>query len=178
MNNLDHAGELHSTAIPVRSIARGSVSTQPFRAIPAIFWAGLICGIMDITVAFVNWSLRGVRPARLLQAIASGLLGPRSFGGGWPTVLLGGACHFFIAFSAAAAFYIASRKLKFLADHAVVSGIAYGVSVYLVMYWIVMPLSRLARAPLSPWQTILAIVTHMVCVGLPISLTIRRYCPQ
>jgi uncharacterized membrane protein YagU involved in acid resistance len=178
MNNLNHAGQLDSAAIPVSPIARGSVSTQPSRAIPAIFWAGLICGIMDITVAFVNWGLRGVRPARLLQAIASGLLGPQSFREGWPTVLLGGACHFFIAFSAAAVFYMASRKLKFLIHHAVVSGIAYGVSVYLVMYWIVMPLSRLARAPFSLAQTVLAIVTHMVCVGLPISLSIRRYFPQ
>ncbi len=178
MNNVNHAGQLNSVAIPVSRIARGSVSTQRSRAIPAIFWAGLICGIMDITVAFVNWGLRGVRPARLLQAIASGLLGPQAFRGGWPTVLLGGACHFFIAFSAAAVFYIARRKLKFLFDHPVVSGVAYGVSVFLVMYGIVMPLSRLARAPFSPPQTILAIVTHMVCVGLPISLTVRHYSPQ
>ncbi len=175
MNNRNHAGHFNSATIPASPIAHANVTTQPSRAIPAIILAGLICGIMDITVAFVNWGLRGVRPARLLQAIASGLLGPLSFQGGWPTVLLGGACHFFIAFSAAAVFYLASRKLRFLTRYAIVSGIAYGVSVYLVMYWIVMPLSRLARAPSPLPQTILAILTHMVCVGLPISLTIRRY---
>jgi uncharacterized membrane protein YagU involved in acid resistance len=175
MDNLNHADQLNSATIPASPTAHVSIIAQPPRAIPAIFWAGLICGIMDITVAFVTWGLRGVRPARLLQAIASGLLGPQSFRGGWPTVVLGGACHFFIAFSAAAVFYVASRKLKFLTYHAVLSGIAYGISIYLVMYWIVMPLSRLARAPLSLSQTILAIITHMLCVGLPISLTIRRY---
>jgi uncharacterized membrane protein YagU involved in acid resistance len=175
VNNLNHASQLNSAAIPVSSIPHGQATMQSSRGIPAIFWAGLICGVMDITVAFVNWSLRGVRPARLLQGIASGLLGPQSFRGGWPTVLLGAACHFFIAFSAAAVFYFASRKLAFLTHHGIVSGIAYGVSVYLVMYWIVMPLSRLVRAPFSLPQTLLAIVTHMLCVGLPISLTIRRY---
>jgi hypothetical protein len=175
MDDLNYAGQLNSATIPASPTAHASIIAQLPRAIPAIFWAGLICGIMDITVAFVNWGLRGVRPARLLQAIASGLLGPQSFRDGWSTVVLGGACHFFIAFSAAAVFYVASRKLKFLTYHAVLSGIAYGISIYLVMYWIVMPLSRLARAPLSLSQTILAIITHMLCVGLPISLTIRRY---
>jgi uncharacterized membrane protein YagU involved in acid resistance len=175
MDDLNYAGQLNSATIPPSPTAHASIIAQPPRAIPAIFWAGLICGIMDITVAFVNWGLRGVRPARLLQAIASGLLGPQSFRDGWSTVVLGGACHFFIAISAAAVFYVASRKLKFLTYHAVLSGIAYGISIYLVMYWIVMPLSRLARAPLSLSQTILAIITHMLCVGLPISLTIRRY---
>jgi uncharacterized membrane protein YagU involved in acid resistance len=177
MNNLHHAGQLDSASVPASPIAPENAITRSSRAVPAIFWAGLICGLMDITVAFVNWSLRGVRPARLLQAIASGLLGPPAFRGGWPTVLLGAACHFFIAFSAAAVFYLASRKLKLLTQLAILSGIAYGVSVYLVMYWVVMPLSRLAPSPFSLSQTLLAIVTHIVCVGLPISLTIRRYTP-
>ena len=53
------------------------------------------------------------------------------------------------------------------------SGVFYGVAVYVVMYWIVMPLSRF-----HPGRTlktsIIAIVTHMVCIGLPISLVVRR----
>jgi hypothetical protein len=36
---------------------------------------------------------------RLLQGIAAGVLGSRSFQGGLPTALLGLFCHFFIAFS-------------------------------------------------------------------------------
>jgi uncharacterized membrane protein YagU involved in acid resistance len=141
----------------------------------AVFWAGLACGVLDITSAFINWGLQGVPPSRLLQGIASGLLGTEAFHGGWQTVLLGACCHFFIAFSAAAVFYAASRKLKFMTQHAIYSGIAYGVAVYLVMYWIVMPLSRLHQAPLTLTRSVVAIVTHMVCVGLPISLMVRKF---
>jgi hypothetical protein len=43
------------------------------------------------------------------------------------------------------------------------------------MYWIVVPLSRLHRRPHSLNATIIAIITHMICVGLPISLTIRHF---
>jgi hypothetical protein len=61
---------------------------QESRALPAIFWAGLLCGVMDISAAFINWGVKGVRPARVLRGIASGLLGPKSFNGGIPTAAL------------------------------------------------------------------------------------------
>jgi hypothetical protein len=141
----------------------------------AIFAAWLLCGVMDLSAAFVTAGLRGVGPVRLLQVVASGLLGLKSFDGGWPTAALGAAIHFFIAFSAATVFYLASRKLTFMTRRPVVSGILYGVAVYLVMYWVVVPLSRAHPRPFSWSATVVAIITHMVCVGMPISLMVRRY---
>jgi len=148
---------------------------QKSRAFPVIFWGGLICGVLDITAAFITWTARGIRPYRLLQAIASGLLGAKAFSGGWWTVALGAVCHFLIAFSASTVFFMASRKLVFMTHRAILSGVLYGIAVYVVMYWIVMPLSHLHRLPFSLSATLIAIVTHMLCVGLPISLLARRY---
>ena len=144
-------------------------------ALPAIFWAGLIAGAMDITAAFVTWAPQGVSPIRILQGIASGLLGAQSFAGGWKTAALGLVCHFFIAFLAATVFYLASRKIALMTHRPILSGILYGVAVYLVMYWIVMPLSNFHKRPFSWSATMIAIITHMVCVGSPISLVINRY---
>jgi len=152
-----------------------SMQLRKSRAVPAIFWAGLIAGVMDITAAFVTWAPQGVSPIRILQGIASGLLGPKSFAGGWKTAALGAVCHFFIAFSAATVFYVASRKLTFMTRRPIVSGILYGIAVYLVMYWIVMPLSNFHKRPFSWSATVIAIITHMVCVGTPISLVVHRY---
>ena len=149
--------------------------TPESSALAAIFRAGLICGVMDITAAFLTWWPQGVAPARLLKGIAGGVLGPQASAGGWPVAVLGLACHFFIAYSAATVFYLASRQLTFLITRPVISGVLYGVCVYLVMYWIVVPLSRLHRRPTSVKATIIAIITHIICVGLPISLTIRRF---
>jgi hypothetical protein len=143
-------------------------------AIPAIFFAGLLCGVLDITAAFVTWALQGVPPARILQGIAAGLLGPESFKGRMATAALGGALHFLIAFSAAAVFYAASRKIDFMTERPILSGALYGVCVYLVMYWIVMPLSRF-HSTQTIMRSIIAIVTHIICVGLPISLIVRWY---
>jgi hypothetical protein len=129
---------------------------------------------MDITAAFITWRIKGVHPTRVLRGIAAGLLGPKSFQGGFHTASLGLAIHFFIAFSAATVFYFASRKLTFLLKQPILAGILYGVAVYLVMYWIVVPHSAAHRAPLTLSAHIIAILTHMVCVGLPISLIIHR----
>ena len=145
------------------------------RALPAIFWAGFTCGLMDISAAFITWWPKGILPSRILKGIASGLLGPDAYNGGWPTAALGLALHFFIAFSAATVFYLASRKLSYLTQHPVLSGALYGVSVYLVMYWIVMPLSRYRHRPFTLSSTTIAIVTHIIGVGLPISLIIAHY---
>jgi hypothetical protein len=157
------------------TVVSQSAVQWPAAAWPVIWRAGLACGALDISAAFITWGVKGVTPDRVLRGIASGLLGPRSFTGGVPTAALGVVCHFFIASSAATVFYAASRRFTFLTERAVVSGIVYGVAVYLVMYWIVVPLSRVHRAPFSISTTVVAIATHIVCVGLPIALVVRRY---
>jgi uncharacterized membrane protein YagU involved in acid resistance len=151
------------------------ITTRRPSAFLTIFSAGIAAGILDITAAFVSWAPRGIRPVQILRGIASGLLGPKSFYGGWQTALLGVALHFLIAFSAAGVFYGASRKLIFLRRRPILSGVLYGIVVYLFMYWVVMPLSAYHKPPFSISATIIAIVTHIVCVGLPISLVVGRY---
>jgi hypothetical protein len=68
----------------------------------AILWGGLVAGILDISDAIVTWGMRGVPAGRILQSVASGLLGRASYEGGWATVALGTFLHFFIATGAAA----------------------------------------------------------------------------
>jgi hypothetical protein len=148
--------------------------TQALRALPAIFFAGLLCGCMDITAAFITWWPKGVKPSRLLQGIAAGWLGPASFNGGTTTAALGLAFHFLIAFTAATVFFVASRRVTFMIESPVLSGVLYGIAVYLVMYWAVMPLSNF-HGTKTVTSSIIAIITHIICVGLPISLVVHRF---
>ena len=143
----------------------------------AIGWAGLLAGSLDITAAFVEAGLEGRTPISLLQGIAGGLLGMSSFRGGLGTAALGAFFHFLIATTAAAIFYLASRKLKSLTTHAIASGLLYGVAVYIFMYYLVLPISayhaKIALPPVA--QLIRDVAIHMFLVGLPISLVIRKY---
>lgn len=144
-------------------------------AFVAVLWAGLACGVLDITAALVVYGFFGAKPMRLLQGIASGLLGPSAFDGGFATALLGLICHFVIAFGAAAVFFFTSRSVGFLIRHAVVSGALYGVAVYFFMNRIVVPFSAAAERPFSLRMIIVGVTIHIFCVGVPISLTVRRF---
>jgi hypothetical protein len=141
-----------------------------------ILWGGLSVGVLDITAAFVTNGLRGISPIRILQSIASGLLGVDSYKGGFTTAALGLFLHFTIATGAATVYYLVSRKLKFLAEQAIVCGLLYGVAVYWFMNLIVLPLSAFPhKISYALGKVVTGLIVHMLCVGLPISLTVRRF---
>ena len=146
-------------------------------AFRAILTAGLVVGVLDISSAFVIWWQRGVGARRGLQGIAAGLLGAKSFDGGMVTASLGLGLHFFVALVVVSIFYLASRKIEFLTIHPVVSGVLYGIGVYIVMYWFVLPMAfPTFRHRLG--NELLAVAIHISLIGLPCALIVRRYSQQ
>ena len=147
-------------------------------ALKTIVIAGLIAGTLDMTAACVQaWLRSGTTPVRVAQYIASGILGPAAFTGGAASAALGLVCHYLIATGAAAAFYIASRKLRFMIEWPIVMGLLYGIPVYLFTTLVVVPLSRVPPARVAPPLSarITAALIIMFCVGLPIALIVRRF---
>lgn len=139
-------------------------------AFSAIATAGFIAGALDLGQAYLFFG------RRVPFVIAAGLLGRQAFQRGTGTYALGVLLHFFIAFSVAAIYYVASRKLPFLIEYPLVCGLFFGAGVEEVMNLVVLPLSALhARGPYKLYDLILGLVVHMVLVGLPISFTIRRF---
>src|SRR6266516_559383 len=132
---------------------------------------GLSAGILDLTQALILFG------TRVPLGIAAGLLGRQAaHGGGLGIYVLGVFLHFFIAFSAATAYYLASRTLKFLTEHWFICGLIYGAIVDQVMTLIVVPLSALhAYGPHKLHDLFLGIGVHMFTVGLPISFSVRRF---
>jgi Na+/alanine symporter len=136
----------------------------------AIAVGGGIAGTLDLMQACIlfGWHIPLV--------IAAGLLGQQAFHGGIGTYVLGVVLHFFIACSAAAIYYVASRKLRFLTEHPLVCGLFFGAAVEEVMNLIVLPLSALhAKGPYTLHDLILGLLVHMVVIGLPISFSVRWF---
>lgn len=144
-------------------------------ALTAITMAGLSCGAMDITAALLVYGSMGLAPLRLLQGIAGGVLGPKTFAGGVATALLGLFLHFVIAFGSATVYFAASQALPILLQQAAACGALYGVAVYFFMNRIVVPLSRATKYPFSMKMMAIGVVIHIFCVGLPIALNVRRF---
>lgn len=136
-------------------------------AVLAVAVGGVLAGTLDLTQALILFG------RRVPLVIAAGLVGRQAFQGGAGTYILGVVLHFFIAFSATAIFYAASRKLTFMTEHPLVCGLFYGMAVEMVMSYVVLPLSALhARGPYQLHDVLLGLFVHMIVVGLPISLSV------
>lgn len=143
-------------------------------AAQAVLAGGLTAGALDLLDAFAFFIPRGATAVRILQSIASGLLGPDAFNGGGATAALGTLLHFFIACSAAAVYYVASRRFPVLVRRWVPCGLAFGVCVFFCMRQIVLPLS-LARHAGFAWPMFLnGIAIHALGIGLPIAYFASR----
>jgi asparagine N-glycosylation enzyme membrane subunit Stt3 len=139
----------------------------------AVAWGALVVGSLDALDAIVFFGLRGVQPLRIFQSIASGLLGRAAFQGGAATAALGIALHFFIAAGIVVTFYLASRRLRWLLQHPVIIGLLYGLVVYAVMNYVVLPLSAAGRGSVSTPVFVNGLLIHAFGVGLPTALFVR-----
>ena len=141
-----------------------------------IFWGGLIAGTLDICAACLTaWLRAGVTPIGVLQFVASGALGPAAFQGGMKSALIGLVLHYLIATIWTVVFYLASRKWLFLIERPVQFGLLYGIAVYLIMTFVVVPLSQVTPRPATLTGRTIGILTIMFCIGLPIALIVRRF---
>jgi hypothetical protein len=162
--------------LQINQVAEGVSGEWRFRgsgnghALLAIAAGGLIAGSLDLTQACILFGIK------VPFVIAAGLLGRQALQGGAGTYILGVCLHFFIASSATAIYYGASRRLVFLTEHPLVCGLFYGIAVELVMSYVVLPLSALhAKGPYELHDVLLGLLVHMVVVGLPISFSVRWF---
>ena len=160
---------MNNAAIAMRDSRRAA-------ALPTVLSAGALAAALDLLFAFTYYGVRnGIGPLRILQTIGSGVLGPAAFDGGAASAGLGLFCHFFILIVAAWLFFMAARHVPQLTRHAFASGIAYGVAIYLVMNFIVVPLSNAPHFKRSAINTIAELGSHLFFVGLAISWLVRRH---
>ena len=151
------------------STAAISMRVNKPKLLRPILVGGAIAGTFDMTAAFITYGPNNPK------IIAAGLIGMRAVHGGVFTWILGFLLHYFIAFSAAAVYCLASRKLEFLKEHFLVCGLFYGIAIYLVMNLIVLPLCAFHYT--GPYQLrglLQGLIVHMLIIGLPISFCLRK----
>lgn len=152
-----------------------AIEVRPARS-PALMLlaGGLVVGSIDALYAIAFWVPRGGKPTRIFQSIAAGLLGRASFEGGMRTAMLGVVLHYFIALSIVVVYWLIARRVPLLLRYAVPCGVVYGLIVYAVMNYVVIPLSAAGR-PRSINVSWIAwsIVVHALLIGVPAALFAR-----
>jgi hypothetical protein len=166
--------------------------------VPTILLAGFTAGTLDACGAMTHYMINshGGNPLKVWRFVASGALGQDTFTKDLVTMaIIGLFFHFIIAFCFTLFFFFIYPKIKFLQKSLVVTGLLYGIFVWLVMNLIIVPFSNIPargklwtivtntegkrhavfQLPSDPTQMIIGILIIMFCVGLSISLIIGKY---
>lgn len=137
----------------------------------AILLGGLIAGTLDIGAAML---ISGKGPGVICQFIAGGLIGKKAaFAGGTGTAVLGMLLQWGMSLIIAAIFTLAALRLPVLLRMWPAAGLAYGVGIFVVMEWVVVPLSAIGRAPHFTPESFAKNLAAMMAFGLIIAACAR-----
>ena len=139
--------------------------------------AGMLVGTLDILAAFTSFYLStGKNPIpAVLKFIASGVLGRPALKGGAEMIALGLALHYLIAFLFTIFFFWIYKRWTLLSRNWVLTGIVYGIFIWLAMTLIVVPLSNTPKLPPAPiGKKIISILILITMIGLPLSYIAKR----
>lgn len=140
-------------------------------ALSAIFLGGVIAATIDIAAASL---ISSRSPAFIMQAIAGGLLGKASFDGGIATVILGALLQEVMGVLIATIYVVLSKAVSGVRRRWITSGLAYGVIVFFVMNYVVVPLSAWKAAPHFTTGKFAANMAAMLLFGIIVAFFARR----
>jgi len=137
--------------------------------------AALLIGTLDLIDALAFFGWLGVPAIRVPQSIATGFLGQLAYHDGFISAGFGLMLHYLIAFAIAGTYMYISGELP-LHRKPILSGAVYGVAVYWVMNYIVIPISNFYPQPhFAVRPFINGIIGHILLIGIPLGLIAKRY---
>ena len=143
-----------------------------------IFLSGLIAGTLDILAALIIYDLilQKTPSIKILQSIASGIFKKEAYAGGSQMALYGLLLHYFIAFTFAVFYFTIYPHFNFLKKNTLLSGILYGIFVWIIMNLLVLPtvFPALPEKHLD-FPLILSMLILIFCIGIPIAFITRKH---
>ncbi|MBZ0295261.1 MAG: hypothetical protein K8L99_22045 [Anaerolineae bacterium] len=157
------------------AIASQPIDTRKSLLRSIVVGGGIIFVLQLIHTWLIYSVLQGNPFIGSLQYMASGALGESAFAGDTGTALVGVLFHLIVSLVIAAVFILSADRIPFLRRNIIAGALLYGFGVWIVMNFIVLPLSAAPPlpAPPTPWL-IEGIIEHMLAVGLPLAILVRR----
>jgi hypothetical protein len=140
----------------------------------AILWGGLVAGTVDIFAASL---ISMLSPLLIMRFIAAGLLGPGVIKGGLDISLIGMLLQWLMGLIIATIYVVAARRLTWMHRDWRLTGLAYGVVVYFVMTYVVLPLSALHHWTAFDLKGFLLNLAAMLVFGLIVAYAASRWVP-
>jgi len=143
-----------------------------------IFLSGLIAGTLDILAALIiyDFILHKTTSLKILQSIASGIFKKDAYAGGGQMALYGLLLHYFIALTFAWFYFTIYPYFNFLKRNTLLSGIGYGIFVWIAMNLVVLP----TVFPVLPekhldFPLLLSLLILICCIGIPIAFITKKH---
>lgn len=147
-----------------------SDSIMSSHSLQAAVVAGVLVGILDIGMAaLINF----VSPIIVLKAIASGLLGKSALAGGVLEAIFGLLLQIAMSSIIAAIYLVAAQHVPPLVQQPWIWGPAYGVAIFIVMNFIVVPISAVPYLPKITPYWVVANGAAMIVFGTLVALGAR-----
>jgi uncharacterized membrane protein YagU involved in acid resistance len=142
----------------------------------SVLAGGLVGGALDLSFATLYAASHGVPPVLVLLSIASGVFGNAAYMGGTDMPGAGLSFHFALAIGWAALFVWLARRVRYVHDNALSSGLVFGAFVFLAMRLVVLPLSAYPKpVQFALPGSLYDLLSHLFLFGLPIALSYRRF---
>jgi hypothetical protein len=155
----------------VRLLSPQSMQQKNREVLDAILLGGLIAAAIDIGAASL---ISGRSPVFIMQAIAGGLLGKATFDGGIRSAILGAVLQEVMGVLIAAIYVVFAKTVSGLLRRWIFSGLTYGIVIFFVMNYVVVPLSAWKSAPHFTAFKFAANMAAMLLFGLIVAFFARR----
>ena len=110
-----------------------------------------------------------------LNGIGGAIVEPEIIGNQYALAGIGLALHFAIMAVMATVYLLVASRFRSVNRWSLLSGIGYGLILWIVMYWIVLPQRFPTMFPiLTPNEVAMQLFSHIVLVGIPIALVAKR----
>ncbi|MBS1558269.1 MAG: hypothetical protein JST69_06025 [Bacteroidetes bacterium] len=141
----------------------------------AILQAWLLVGSLDLASAIIQTLIYDRNPLDMFRYIASGFFGNTALEGGMLYAILGIFFHYCIALIWTIFFFFIYPRISFLSINKILTGILYGIFVWLVMNQLILPLSNTPSFPFKLKSAFIAMGILIMAIGLPLAFLVSRF---
>ncbi|MEJ7643552.1 MAG: hypothetical protein WKF87_03090 [Chryseolinea sp.] len=142
----------------------------------AVLVTGILAGSLDILAAFTHAYLAGgTTPVIVLKYISSAVLGSDAFSGGTGVVFMGLIIHYLIALSWTLIFFLIYPKLPFLSKNPVLTGAIYGIFVWAMMGFVILPFTAVPKSQFNVSSALVGATILVLMIGMPNAFGARSF---
>jgi hypothetical protein len=147
------------------------VNSKGFILVIIVSW--LIAGTLDALAA--TFILGKGHWAGVFKFVASALYGKDAFTGGTTIAIQGLIMHYIIALSFTLIYFFSYPYVNFLHKNVALNAVIYGIFVFLIMNFCVVPLSKIGWRGFQPVPALVNLIILIFCIALPITYIASKY---